>query len=225
MSVHLNQNLDSLVFKAVLKDPTGGECFEGRAEINLEEEYIDFKGEFVPLYPLGTPMEIYRLYGKREIHQFCGQVYLSDTNLMRLIKVTDHPMPQALDVRCTNIAIPAQIVSTHTVTIPSGGIFRKKKTETEVLPASLTAMTQAQVEILVERAEPFAEGEQLQLTVEEPALFTNTTITIRKVFTYGDASSYLCAIGDESNTQLDLRNSFLKENQVKPVQYFSNTNE
>ena len=28
MSVHLNQNLDSLIFKAVLKDPTGGECFE-----------------------------------------------------------------------------------------------------------------------------------------------------------------------------------------------------
>lgn len=222
MSVHLNRNLESLVFKAVLKDPASGEFAEGRAEINLQEQYIDFKGDFVPLYPLGTPMEIYRLYGKREIHRFCGQVYLSDTNLMRLIKVTDEPLPHALDVRCTDVAIPAEVTITYITPVSTGGLFRKKKKESETFSASLTAMTQAQVEILLERDEPFEEGEQLQLTVAEPPLFQNTTITIRKVFTYGEASAYLCAIGNESSSQQSLRKSFLEENQVKPVRYFSN---
>lgn len=222
MSVHLNQNLEALVFKAVLKDPNGdhSEFFEGRAEINLEEQYIDFRSEFVPLYPLGSQMEIYRLYGKREIHRFCGQVYLSDTNLMRLIKVVDQPLPNALDVCCTDVAIPAQVTFTYLTPITTG-FFKKKKKEYETYPASITAMTQAQVEFLLDREEPFEVDQELQISVAEPKMFQNTTVTIRKVFTYGESSSYLCAIGNESAAQQNIRESFLKEHQIKPVSFFN----
>ena len=221
MSVYLDQHLDTLVFKAILKDPNGGEEIEGRAEINLQEQYIDFRGDFVPLYSLGSPMEIYRLYGKREIHRFCGQVYLSDTNLMRLIKVTDQPLPSAIDVCCTGVTIPAEVTYTYTVPVQGGLFFKKTKKESESFSASITAMTQAQVELLIQHDDPFKEGEEFQITALQPPLFDNTTVTIRKVFTYGDTSSYLCAIGNESTVQRKQRDVFLEENQVKPHHFFA----
>lgn len=228
MSVYINENYNTPVFHAILKDLDGNELAVGSASIHLqepgddeEEGYIEFTSEFVPLYPLGTHLEIYRLYGRREVHRFSGQVYLSDTNLIRLIKVEDEPLPSALDVCCTDVAFPA------TVTIPSNevitvGFFRKKKVkDPEVLPATMTAMTQSQVEVLIESGQEFPEAKKMLLTVNEPALFQNVVISVRKAFTYGERTSCLCTIESESDAAYTKRMQYLKEHQQSHPCVFS----
>lgn len=231
MSVYINEVFSAPVFHAVLKDPQGEELAVGSASIHLqnlaedEEGYIEFTSEFVPLYPLGTNLEIYRLYGRREVHRFAGQVYLSDTNLIRLIKVQDEPLPSALDVCCTDVAFPA------TVTVPSNeivtvGLFRKKKLkDPDVFPAVMTAMTQSQVEVLIETDREFSEAEKMILTVSEPPLFREVVISVRKAFTYGSRSSCLCAIESESDAAYAKRMQYLKEHQQSHPRVFSTEDE
>lgn len=227
MSVYINETYNTPVFHAVLKDLDGEELAVGSASIHLqepgeeEEGYIEFTSEFVPLYPLGTNLEIYRLYGRREVHRFSGQVYLSDTNLIRLIKVQDEPLPSALDVCCADVAFPA------TVTVPSNevitvGFFRKKKAkDPDVFPATMTAMTQSQVEVLIESGQEFPEAKKLTLTVSEPPLFQNVVISVRKAFTYGERTSCLCAIESESDAAYTKRMQYLKEHQQSHPCVFS----
>lgn len=218
MSVFFNFDLNACVFNAVLKSPDGEELATGRADVNLEDRSIDFHAEFVPLYPLGTVMEIYRLYGRREVHRFRGQVYLSDTHLMRLVKVQDEPLPNALDVCCVDIAFPGTV--TVDAAPASGGWFHKKKAEQESFPAVILAMTKTQVEILVEHEEAFAEGQEMRFTVEQPPLFQNALLVVRSVFTYGNRSSYLCRIDEESEKCRQRRLEFLDKHQQEHTKIF-----
>lgn len=220
MSVFFNFNLNAPVFSAVLKSPEGEELAVGRAQLNLEDRSIDFRSDFVPLYPMGTEMEIYRLYGRREVHRFRGQVYLSDMRLMRLVKVEDEPLPNALDVCCVDIAFPG--VVTVDAAGENSGWFHKKKAEPEEFPAVVLAMTKTQVEILVEQDQAFGEGQEMTLTVEQPPVFENTLLSVRSVFTYGNRSSYLCLIEQESDQNNQRRLAFLDKHRVEHTRIFSN---
>lgn len=218
MSVFFHFDRNAPVFNAVLKSPEGEELATGRAQLNLEDRSIDFHSDFVPLYPLGTPMELFRLYGRREVHRFQGQVYLSDTRLMRLVKVVDEPLPNALDVCCVDIAFPGAVRLDGAG--ESGGWFHKKKAEPREFPAVVLAMTQTQVEILVEGEEVFPEGREMRLTVAEPPLFSDTLVSVRSAFTYGDRSSYLCRIEDEADDVARRRLAFLNEHRLTHTRIF-----
>lgn len=225
MAVHLNPKLDAPLFAAVLKTSKGDIVAEGQAKVNVAEGFIEFKSDFVPLYPLNEPMEIFRMYGRREVHRFCGQVYLSSKRLMRLTHVQDNPLPMALDVCCVNVMFPAQIL---TAPIPQesdsskSGLFFKPRPEQISLPATMTGMTQSQVEFLLDSEEPFPQGHIMHITVCQPNLFQNTKITVNRVFTYGERSSYLCNIEHEPDSQRNLRNCFLEEHRTRAKHFFNN---
>lgn len=223
MSVHLNPKLDAPLFTAVLKTACGEIVAEGQAKVNVSEGFIEFKSDFVPLYPLNEPMEIVRMYGRREVHRFWGQVYLSSKRLIRLTHVKDTPLPMALDVCCVNVMLPAQITTApipQSAETAKNGLFFKLRPEQIYLDATMTGMTQTQVEFLLDSEEPFPQGHIMYITVCQPNLFQNTKITVHRVFTYGERSSYLCIIENESDAQRSLRNGFLKQHRTCAKHFF-----
>lgn len=223
MSVHLNQKLDAPLFTAVLKTPCGEIVAEGQAKVNVPEEFIEFKSDFVPLYPLNEPMEIVRMYGRREVHRFRGQVYLSSKRLIRLTHVKDTPLPMALDVCCVNVQFPAQVTTApipqSAQTSKSSSLFKSRPEQID-LNATMTGMTQTQVEFLLDSEDPFPQGHIMHITVGQPNLFHNTKITVNRVFTYGERSSYLCIIENESDAQRNLRNKFLEQHRACAKHFF-----
>ena len=76
-------------FDACLKNENGEVLAIGEGSISVPKRHVTFKSAFVPLYPMGTPMEIVRLLDGVEIHRFTGKVYLSDKKLMRIVSVDD----------------------------------------------------------------------------------------------------------------------------------------
>ena len=49
-------------FPAALKTPEGKLMEYGTASISLEEQSVDFEGEFVPLCTMGTRLQIVRIH-------------------------------------------------------------------------------------------------------------------------------------------------------------------
>ena len=77
-------------FPAKLKDMKGYLLAEGVASVSQEDQSVDFQSDFVPLFPLGERLKIIRTFDDREIHLFCGEVYISDKNLLRIVNVFEH---------------------------------------------------------------------------------------------------------------------------------------
>ncbi len=64
-------------FPAILKTLEGKILEYGMGSVSEEEQSLDFRGEFVPLFKMGTQLEIVRVQDKIETQRFIGEVYLS----------------------------------------------------------------------------------------------------------------------------------------------------
>ncbi len=80
-------------FDAYLKLVDGEILAFGKGFIDMEKNAVTFTSSFVPLYPMGTQMEIMRLHKGKKVHSFVGQVYLSGKELMSIISVKDTLFP------------------------------------------------------------------------------------------------------------------------------------
>lgn len=98
-------------FPALLKSEEGEELARGEAMVLPEEQAVNFASDFVPLYPMGTPMEIVRLHKGREVHRFTGKVYLSDKELMRIVSVQDELLPGSEEAYCGNMNFSASLIA------------------------------------------------------------------------------------------------------------------
>ncbi len=114
-------------FDAVLKLPDGKKLATGKASIDIVKKSVIFTSSFVPLYPMGSKIEIVRLFGGREIHRFIGTVYLSDKNLLSIVSVTDLLLPGSEHCYCgdLNFSAKATFVDSEQV------LKRKKKNDAE----------------------------------------------------------------------------------------------
>lgn len=60
----------------------------GRCTV-YDDKTADFKCRFVPFYPVGTILRLYRIIGKEEVSFFEGKVYLSTSSFLRLTNITE----------------------------------------------------------------------------------------------------------------------------------------
>ena len=74
-------------FPAILKDQQECVLAEGFASVLEESNSVEFRSDFVPLYPMGVPMKVVRRFQNQDIHIFWGEVYISDQKLLRLVHV------------------------------------------------------------------------------------------------------------------------------------------
>lgn len=91
---HEYENM-SVRFEAVLKTETGKTIEMGRGVFSAENHSVDFESAFVPLFSMGTRLQVYRIHEGAEVHRFVGEVYLSSPHMLRLVEVEDEILPGA----------------------------------------------------------------------------------------------------------------------------------
>lgn len=93
-------------FNCVLKTNNNKTIEYGRCTV-YEDLTADFKNRFVPFFPVGTKLKIYRLIGSKEVSCFEGEVYLSTKSFLRLTNVVETVLQTNIDFYQTEIKIPA----------------------------------------------------------------------------------------------------------------------
>ncbi len=201
-------------FPAILKSADGEELSAGEACFDRSAQEIEFTSDFVPLFPLGTPMKIERVYEGADIHDFSGQVYLSSKKLMRLVSVRDTPRYGAQYVYCSNLKLNA------TVRFPEGQPQKKpllffsskaakRKESTAVVVSSVNPQG---VTLLHDILDPFAHGQTLLMQLHEPAPALEAELVVARELLFGDRASYFCRFERILSGSIDALGHYIYEN-------------
>lgn len=190
-------------FPAILQDEEGRLLETGSGSVSPENDSVDFKAEFVPLFKMGTPLRVVRMAGELEVHRFCGRVYLSSQQLLRLTEVSDEVLPAAagaflFDVEMAGtaeatLALPAH--EPHFRLLRRSGKSRSRRT---AFPVQIHALSMSAVSFTVSQSlPPLERGQLLTLQVTEPVSLQQVTLEVVQVLSFGDSvTGYQCRIGD-----------------------------
>lgn len=204
-----------LWFPAVLKTPKGEVLAEGSAAVSPETRDINFRSDFVPLFPVGTQLEIHRMREEEEIHRFSGKVYISDKALLRLVGVTDHIPPDPKHMYCTNLPFSGTI---EEIAAPASEqkrrLFRRlRRASAPVGPllVPIVSLSENRLVFLYDSAQPFYAGQIFHLTANMPLLLPKTAIEVESAILFGVNASYLCRFLELTEEQQSILRYFLLE--------------
>lgn len=204
-------------FPAILRSMEGEVLAEGEASVLKEDHAVTFTSDFVPLYPLGTQLEIMRIYKGKEVHQFIGKVYLSDKKLMRLVSVEDKLLPGSEEVYCGNMNFPATLTRCKKAENKRGFFFAKAKNEPDPqpIPVTIIELTWEQMVFATVSQEPFdqqpfEENERFLMQTQKPLpLRKDTVIEVQRSLLFGGKPIHLCRFPLMSKGDRDLLHAFL----------------
>ena len=221
LSKDINNN-----FNAYLKSEDGEILATGYASVNIDKQHVTFKSSFVPLYPIGTPMEIVRLFDKKEVHKFTGKVYLSDKKLMRVVSVTDELLSGSENCYCDNVSFVANAQPIIIQEVQEKWQLKlKKKNEVENLDIKIIGMTTKQLvfqnitQQSIEKKAFFKRGYDILMDTEidigdefiinGPFPIEKMKIVISKPYFFGETPCYVCNIVNTSDIEKNQLKDFL----------------
>lgn len=183
-------------FPANLYTPEGELLAEGESCIRLEEKAINFSSDFVPLYPIGTPLIIERIYNGHAVHRFFGKVFLSSKEHMRLTDTTDMLLPGAEYLYCGKMAFPATLTTStcpivsHRFHVP---LFQKNRFTSRAYPALIIELTdkrlECQLDLQPQDADAFTDQQFFLLNPLGSIPLPPTQIVVEKAYLFGNLSS------------------------------------
>ncbi len=187
-STYIYANKYKTSFSAILKMADGTVLENGQALVSVENQSIDFASEFVPLFSMGTPLEIVRVFRGEEIHSFTGVVYLSSERLIRLTSVQDTIAPNTEKYYMFPLEAAAQLyIPDAQSPKPQGGLFRRKKQPPVPLPeycdVRLTGIAQDAMEFTTPTELP--QGQRFFLTMKEPFPFEQIPLEVKRLLQFG----------------------------------------
>ncbi|MCH4239901.1 MAG: hypothetical protein LKF71_06520 [Oscillospiraceae bacterium] len=217
-------------FPAVLKDMSGKQLAQGAATVYAENRSIDFTGDFVPMYRMGTQLQIARIFEGKEIHLFIGTVFISDKNLLRLVSITDRLLPGSEDVYFSETKIPAvlRLVQRHKELVPKKrhfSLFHHKEvpvpeTTPQIHSITVSALSGRQLEFTVNQI--FDIGDQFVVTLQlADKELKELPLYISQAFAFGKGCMYRCTFDKmeaDKRTELDtlVRSMNQQENSFFP---------
>lgn len=195
--MYSNRSAD-ITFPATLRDAEGKLLESGSGSVSQENGTVDFKNEFVPLFKMGTPLQIVRMAGELEVHRFCGEVYLSSERLLRLTGVSDEVLPAAVgaflfDVEITGTA-QAAVAAPHEAfrLLRRGGKGHRRQA---TFPVQIHALSLSVLSFTVGQEIPLEHGQQLTLQVTQPLALEQVTLEVTQVLSFGEGiAGYQCRI-------------------------------
>ncbi len=225
-------------FEATLKSEDGTILETGKALVELEDKFVVFKNSFVPLYPVGTPMEIVRVYYGKEIHRFKGLVYLSDKTIMKLTDVEDELMKGSEICYGDKITFEAKLETGILRTFRTKRFFKtKEETKNEDLSVKIKItemspdkivfqITNRKVARLMEN-NPVDKNEDNRLEIgtkctiisDEFGTFKSLKAIVRKPLEFGENPKYVCDIVSSKESAQDIQD-FLWDYNVKHNKLF-----
>jgi len=191
--------LQSDWFPALLKSETGEILACGIASVLSETGDVNFKSDFVPLFPMGTTLIITRLNRNSEVISFTGRVYISNRTLMRLVSVKREIIADADYIFC-------DLPFTGTIRLPQEDRTRlknflgfKSKAETEAetgFKVQIVGLGQHALIFQHNSACPFYNNQRFLLNMDNPISLPETVIEIEEAFIFGENAAYNCRILD-----------------------------
>lgn len=199
---------------------------DGTASVDLENQWVTFNSEFVPLYELETKVYITRIFNGKEIHRFEGKVYLSDKKLMRIVSVEDNLLEGSEICYSSNVKFDAALSSV--VKNPDGSIQSKiKQLKNIEFDIEIKDMTTNKVFIDVYESyvvsnfikklihktdfdiEKIELGQNFSIIKSEKLKEIVLNVKINKAYHFGDIPRFECDILNTSQQEVDSLKEFL----------------
>ena len=190
---HEYENM-SVRFDAVLKSEAGKTIEMGHAVFSAEEHSVDFEGGFVPLFSMGTRLQVFRIHDGAEVHRFVGQVYLSSPHMLRLVEVEDEILPGAalafmyyVDLDGTGHAV---------IKKEERRLLRQRTVETAIdFPVRVHALSVKEIKFNVDLAVELEPGQPVTLHLPGGPHIQTLPVLVRQSIVFGtEANCYRCQI-------------------------------
>jgi hypothetical protein len=201
-------------FPACLKTPEGNMLAYGNAELSLEDRSLTFRSDFVPLYPLDTPLEVFRLDGNTPVHRFWGNVYLSDKRLMRLVHIDDELLPGSEMVYCGGLPFTGQ-ATRCTMPLKKRHFFSRPVPQIAApVHVAIPEMTDRQLVMLYDDDDVLEPGEQFLLCFDRPVPLPPIKVELIRSGIFALKQPRLCAfLGLKEGDRKNLREFLAIHNQ------------
>lgn len=217
-------------FPAVLKDTQGRLLSEGYGSVLEEYGEVEFRGDFVPLYRMGVPLKLIRRAEGQDIHIFIGEVYISDSKLLRLMHVRDLLLPGSEKIYSTKVDIPGHFVLSEVQEYleahpPRFSIFHRRKPQEEPTPAPeypmvLTALSGKQLEFSSEYLLETGDDIRITFTPELDVYFDDVPAVIDKVYAFGEGVAYFATLQEMPTWQRERLDNYLRQLNEKENRFF-----
>lgn len=187
-------NID-VKFDAVLRTMAGKTIEAGRGQYDPANETVDFEGEFVPLFAMGTQLEIMRIHDGVEVHRFVGEVYLSSAHVLRLISVRGEILPDASLVFLYYVSLEG--TAKTTVQVQKRVLLAKRTVEQEIeFSARVHALSVREIKFNTDLSVELDPGQQLTLRLNGGPGIEEIPLQVRQAIVFGqEANCYQCRIG------------------------------
>ena len=190
-------------FPAVLKTPEGRLLEYGNACVSVEERQLDFTGEFVPIFKMGTPLSVVHVQKigeeEQEIQRFSGEVYLSSQHLLRLVSLADEVLPGAAFLGPYDTTLKGRATGTIQPVETGKHFSLRHKPQpapyAQTFPITIHALSMTGLHFTCEKE--LAEGQQLKVDIAHPISLHGLPVTVDlPIFGPNAACSYRCSIGE-----------------------------
>ncbi len=193
MQMEEYDNID-VKFDAVLKT-VGGKIIEiGRGQYNAAAQSVDFESDFVPLFSMGTQLEIMRVHDGVEVHRFAGEVYLSSAHMLRLVSVKGEILPDAALVFLYYVDLEG--TAQAAIKVRQRHLFTKRLVERAAeFPVKVHALSVREIKFNTDLSIELDPGQQLTLRLSGGPGIETIPLEVRKAFVFGqEANCYQCRI-------------------------------
>lgn len=193
MSSFTYENMD-VKFDAVLKTMAGKTIEVGRGQFDPAQHSVDFECDFIPLFSMGTRLQILRLHEGVEVHRFSGEVYFSSAGRLRLVSVKDDVPPEAALVFLYYVDLPG--AAQTTVQTEHRGLFGKKTVEETVeFPVSVRALSMHEVMFHTDLSVELDPGQPVTVALRQGPSIARLPMVVKQAIVFGqEANRYRCRL-------------------------------
>lgn len=187
------ENMD-VKFDAVLKTVLGKTIEVGHGQFDPAQHSVDFECDFIPLFSMGTKLQILRLHEGTEVHRFVGEVYFSSAGRLRLVSVKDEILPEAALLFLYYVDLSA--TGQTTVQTERRGLFGKKTVEETVeFPARVRALSTHEVMFHTDLSVELDPDQPVLLKLPQGPNIARLPMVVKQSIVFGqEANCYRCRL-------------------------------
>lgn len=196
--------MQPISFAALLQDDKGKLLERGMAALADQGHALDFKSEFVPLFKMGTPIQIVPVVNDGYLAPVSGEAYLSSSHLLRMTVQESKAFAAVKHYFQNNVELHTELVlpRNRSFTLP---FQKEEKVYGLVYQLSLEGLAFLSLD-------PLNVGQKLTLELHQPFFLPKSSLEIRSRLDFGGtAPAYFCRFLELTSENRDHLKAYLEE--------------
>lgn len=178
----------SIRFTALLEDDHGNAIEHGSAELAADAVSINFFGEFIPLYPIGTEIKVVRTHNDKRLDTMKGKVFLSSRNLLRVTGISNTSLENIKRIFLSNVQFQISPFTSE-----KKRFFRRPKKKVYSSESTVYFLSETSIKFM--STEKLQQGQQMILNLDTPLLLRGVRIQVEETVDFGNiVTAYICRI-------------------------------